>query len=269
MAISAILITGIYRTFIVQQKVFTVQEQVVDMQQNARVAIHRMMREIRMAGFGNVKDVLDLPGGVNGFTQKITPGTNSFGDVITVVGGFKQILRDNGDPIVVVSASGNQIVLNYATDEFDARDGSIENPHRFICIGGIESNTVISRSVRTLTLGEPLRRSHPPGTPIYKIQAITYELGMSGGKIALRRNENTGGHAQPVAEDIEKLSFTYILDDGSEVDSPPDPSRIRMVKVTLVAKTRVSDPDFKAGTDGFRRRTITSNILVRNMGLNP
>ena len=60
LVISSILIAGIYRTFIQQQKSYATQEQVADMQQNVRVAINRMMREIRMAGFGNVQGVLPV-----------------------------------------------------------------------------------------------------------------------------------------------------------------------------------------------------------------
>lgn len=273
MAISGILIAAIYRTFIGQHRTYTVQEQIVDMQQNARVAISRMMREIRMAGFGHVRDVLSRADvgygpGVNGFTQEITPGSNPFGQTITVVGGFKQIRRGNGDPISITSAIGDQITLNYATDEFDAPDGSDVNRHRFICIGGIESNTVRSRSEKTLTLDEPLRYTHPEGTLIYKVQAITYDLGMSDGKRALRRDEHTGGHAQPVAEHIETLQFTYTLADGSESSSPADPSRIRLVKASVTARTSMQDPEFKGGAEGYRRRTVASNILVRNMGAN-
>jgi prepilin-type N-terminal cleavage/methylation domain-containing protein len=266
MVISAILIAAIYRTFIGQQKTYVVQEQVTDMQQNIRVAVSKMMREIRMAGFGKVSHVLNLPGGVNGFTQVITPGNNTLGHTITIVGGFKQIRRDNGDPILITSASGNKITLNYSTDEFD------KPAHKFICIGGIESNTVQSRSETILTLDEPLIYNHPEGTAIYKIQAITYDLDLSDGTRVLRRNENTGGGSQPVAENIEDLQFEYFGEDknGDGIPDPPTtPDDIRMVKVTVIAKTSISDPEFKGGTDGFRRRTIALNVDVRNMGLNP
>jgi len=261
LAISAILMAAIYRTFIRQQKTYTVQEQVVDMQQNVRVAINRMIREIRMAGFGNVIDVLPLSGGVNGFTQVITPGSNSFGNTITIVGGFKQIRRDNGDPISITSASGNLITLNYSTDEFD------EPAHKFICIGGIESNTVQSRSERILTLDKPLRYTHSTGAPIFKILAITYELDRRDVvKPVLRRDENTGGGSQPLAENIENLQFEYRDANGITTTNPGD---IRMIRVTVTARTSMSDPEFKGGAEGFRRRTINSNIHVRNMGLNP
>ena len=60
LVISSILIAALYRVFVSQQQTYTVQDQVIDMQQNARVGINRMMSEIRMAGFGNVSMVLPV-----------------------------------------------------------------------------------------------------------------------------------------------------------------------------------------------------------------
>jgi prepilin-type N-terminal cleavage/methylation domain-containing protein len=249
--ISSVLIAALYRIFIDQQRTYTVQEQVVDMQQNVRTAVNRMMSEIRMAGFGGVGGVLDLPGGVNGFTQVITPGD----DTITIIGAFKQIRRDQGDPILISSASGSQITLNYATDEFD-RSG-----HRFISIGGVESSIVLQRNGRVLTLGSNLKFNHSANTPLFKIQAITYTTGLSGGKLVLQRDENTGGGGQPLAENIENIQFEYSDASGNPTANP---ANIRMVKVTVTARTNMSDPQFKGG-DGYRRREIASNIHIRNM----
>ncbi len=258
LVMSSILIAALYRVFISQQKTYTVQEQVVDMQQNARFAIYRMMSEIRMAGFGRVGDVLGLVGGVNGFSQTITPGPNT----ITIVGGFKQIRRSNGDPIFVSSASGNTITLSYATDEFD------RPAHRFISIGGVESGTVLQRDVRVLTLSSNLKFNHDPlkaPIPIFKIQAITYTIGLSGGKPVLRRDENTGGGPQPLADNIENIQLQYLDNQGNPTENP---ASIRMVKVTVNARIGMPDPQLKGG-DGYRRRQIASNIYVRNMELSP
>jgi hypothetical protein len=41
-----------------------------------------------------------------------------------------------------------------------------------------------------------------------------------------------------------------------------------MIRVAVTARTRMADPEFK-GVDGFRRRIVTSNIQVRNMGISP
>jgi prepilin-type N-terminal cleavage/methylation domain-containing protein len=259
LVISSILIAALYRVFISQQQTYTVQEQVTDMQQNARQGINRMMSEIRMAGFGNVGDVLGLVGGVNGFTQAITPGSNT----ITIVGGFKQIRRDNGDPILISSASGNTITLNYATDEFD------RPAHQFISIGGVESSTVLQRNVRILTLSSNLKLNHRPDLytiPIFKIQAVTYTKEVSDdGKPVLYRNENTGGNRQPLADNIENIQFDYLDAQGS---ATANPASIRMVKVTVNAITDMPDPQLKGG-DGYRRRQIASNIYLRNIVQSP
>jgi len=250
---SGILIAALYRTFIVQQKTYTVQEQVADMQQNVRISIHRMMSEIRMTGFGNVNNTLALSGGVNGFTQVMTPGANS----VTIVGGFKQIRRDNGDPITVDSASENTMTLDYTPD---ANEFNTE-AKRFISIGGVESKK-FQIDGKVLTLDSNLTISHRKGTPIFKIQAITYDLGVSDGKKVLRRNENTGGGAFAVAENIEDVQFKYFDADGNPTEIS---SNIRMVRVTVTARTDMKDLELTGG-DGYRRRQIASNIYIRNMG---
>jgi type IV pilus assembly protein PilW len=258
LVISSILIAAVYRTFIGQQKTYTVQEQVVDMQQNVRVAINKMMREIRMANFGNVSSVFP----VNGFGTVITPDLKS----ITIVGGFKQIKDASGNPILTSSTSGTSVTLGHATDEFDGA------AHKYISIGGLESNTVHSRAGAALTLDNPLKVAYPAGTPVFKVQALTYSVGLSNDKMCLRRDENTGGGAFAVAENIENVQFEYY--DGA---SPPnllalpiaDPGKIRMIRVTLTAKTNMADPELLKTGDGYRRRTIASNIQVRNMGISP
>ena len=259
MAISSILIAAIYRTFMGQHKTYTVQEQVVDMQQNVRVAINRMMREIRMAGFGNVGDVLES-GGVNGFTDVITPNDNT----ITIVGGFRQISTLAADAAV----GQNKITLANATDasEFDGA-----THHHYISIGGLESNTVQSRTGADLTLdpNHPLKVTHPAGTPIFKIHAIMYGLRDDDGVRVLFRDlypNTVSSQRDTVAENIENVQFEYFDADGNP---PAVPANIRMVKVTVTARTSMSDPEFKGGAGGYRRRTIASNILVRNMGVNP
>jgi prepilin-type N-terminal cleavage/methylation domain-containing protein len=259
LVISGILIAALYRGFISQQKIYSVQEQVADMQQNARVAINRMMREIRMAGLGNVTDVLNLAGGVNGFTQVITPNN----DNITIVAGFKQVST------LAADAEGGQpeVTLASAADASQFDGDSDGNKHRFISIGGTESNTVKSRAGQVLTLDNSLKQTHRAAEPIFKIQAITYALGVSGGKPALRRDENTGGGAQPLAENIEDLQFKY-FDSNNPPNETADPTKIAMIKVTVTARTKDPDPEFKGG-NGYRRRTISSNIQLRNMGLPP
>jgi prepilin-type N-terminal cleavage/methylation domain-containing protein len=276
MAISAILIAAIYRTFIGQQKAYTVQEQVVDMQQNARVAINRMMREIRMAGFGNVSNLLPFAAfttfnGLQVITLNniITPSDNKNNvtqsdDQITIIGAFEQISTLAAVPTV----GTNTIQLAGNASEFD------DKYQKYVCIGGLETHTIRPKGVVPPTItfldNDNVVNNFPVGTPVFKVKAITYRLNLQKGILVLEREDNTdGGGGQDIAENIENLQFRYILEDGSESDAPADPSKIRMVKVTVTARTSISDPEFKGGTGGYRRRVISSNILVRNVRLNP
>jgi prepilin-type N-terminal cleavage/methylation domain-containing protein len=281
MLISAILIAAIYRTFILQQKTYSVQEQVVDMQQNVRVAIHRMMREIRMAGFGNVSSILPPQGQpfeaivwlgkqTVTFNHIVNPSDNENNvkqndDEVTIIGAFEQVST------LAVDQSGGKNTIQLVEKALDFG----LNYKKYLCVGGLETRiiTKIDPETNMITLNENLVNNYTAGTPVYKVKAITYQLrwDTQNPKMpVLTREDNTdGGGSQVIAENIENLQFTYTLDDGSESDSPSDPSRIRMVKVTVTARTSISDSEFKGGTGGYRRRTIASNILVRNMGLNP
>ena len=272
MVISGILIAAIYRTFIGQQKIYTVQEQVVDMQQNVRGAVHRMMREIRMAGFGNVSSALPFTA-LSGrtFHHVINPGDNQDNvdqndDQITILGAFEEI-----STLETEDAKGKN-VIQLAELPIDAYDLQSK---KYLCIGGLETHTITYVDVpnRTITLSDPVIHAHGIGTPVYKVKAITYRVRWdhqnSNMPVLTREDHTDGGGSQVVAENIENLQFSYILEDGSESDAPVDPSKIRMVRVSTTAKTSLSDPEFKGGEGGFRRRSISSNIYVRNMGLNP
>jgi prepilin-type N-terminal cleavage/methylation domain-containing protein len=53
LVISTILIGGIYRLFVSQGKVYAIQDQVVEVQQNTRAAMEILLRDLRMTGFDN------------------------------------------------------------------------------------------------------------------------------------------------------------------------------------------------------------------------
>jgi type IV pilus assembly protein PilW len=53
LVISTILIGGIYRLFVSQGKVYAIQDQVVEVQQNTRAAMEILLKDLRMTGFDN------------------------------------------------------------------------------------------------------------------------------------------------------------------------------------------------------------------------
>jgi prepilin-type N-terminal cleavage/methylation domain-containing protein len=271
LVISAVLIAGIYRTFIHQQRSYATQEQVADMQQNVRVAINRMMREIRMAGFGGKNentngnnDIITVFVAVNGFANIINPVNDTIvdginHDQITVIGAFRQI----GTLATAANAGATTVDINYG-------GGSIKfetAKKRYMCINGRYNYEVVPAAGNPITLAKPaaLNESHLAGEPVFLVEAITYGLEKNPqGNLVLFRDTNTGGGNQDVAENIENLQFRYVLADTTEVDLPANPQDVRGVRITIQARTRLSDPELKEG-GGFRKRTLNTYIDLRNL----
>ncbi len=70
LVICGVVVAGIYRVFIAQTRAYTVQDQVVEVQQNVRSAMEILLRDLRMAGYDS-----------NDINSKITISTP-----ITIVG---------------------------------------------------------------------------------------------------------------------------------------------------------------------------------------
>jgi type IV pilus assembly protein PilW len=51
LVIGGIVVAGIYRVFVAQTKAYTVQDQVVEVQQNVRSTMEILLRDLRMAGY--------------------------------------------------------------------------------------------------------------------------------------------------------------------------------------------------------------------------
>ena len=244
LVLSGLLTAALYRAFISQQRTYTAQDQVAEMQQNVRIAMGQMTKEIRMAGYGG--DLLSVFGDINGFTNVITPASHA----ITIL-----LADEVGELKQSVTKGFNQLkVTNARTFNNDKK--------KYLCLNGLHNYLVQSVTEDTILLTAPLAEGHPAHQPVYLVKAISYYLGLSGSKSVLRKNENTGGGGQPLADNIESLEFAYFDMNGNVTANPPD---IRMVKVTVTARTNMLDPQLEGG-DGYRRRTLSSHIRVRNLG---
>jgi len=211
LVVSGVVLAGICSTFYSQQTAYLNQEQIIAMQQNLRVAIYNMEREIRMAGHD--------PNG------------------------------DAGAGIVTANVNSIRIAQDLTGN------------------GGT---------------GDPDKDVGDPG------EDITYSLqdADGDGDMDLVRNDHNGAGIQMIAEDIDALNFVYLKQDGSPVTSPISPIQladIRSVQITVLAKTGLpsrgyvnktpyqnqqGDPIFiPLSGDHFRRRLLTAEVKVRNLGL--
>ena len=61
LVISSIIIGGIYTLFVSQSKTYSKQEQVVEVQQNIRVAMNIMVRDLQMVGYDDDRTLIITP----------------------------------------------------------------------------------------------------------------------------------------------------------------------------------------------------------------
>jgi len=179
--------------------------------------------------------------------------------IVSAVGGTSTLTIEGG-------VGQTQVVVSTLTDgQGNALFDTVNR--RYISIGGLESYMVTSvdNGTKTITLNGPLFFSHSIGTPVFTIKALSYQVAVVNGIPTLLRDENLGDGAQPQADSIENLQFTYLDADGNPTANPPD---VRIIRVSLRARTEGQDPNLENG-DGYRRRQIASNIHLRNMGIVP
>ena len=281
LVISAILVAGIYRVFVRQQKSYATQEQVADMQQNVRVAINRMIREIRMAGFGGKNenlsgnnDIIAVLVNVNGFANIInavdnSPRADNVGnsDEVTVVGAYTQL----GTIAADVNSGSTTLTVTYTGGkQFDKAS------RKYMCINGRYNYEVVPAAGNPITLAKTaknptgtLNESHVAGEPVFLIRAIRYGLRVDNDGIPVLFRDLYPNTAETrrdtVAEYVEDLQFRYVLADTTEVDVPANPMDVRGVRITVQARTRMSDPELKDGGGGFRRRTLDTYVDLRNL----
>ncbi len=252
LAVSGIVMAAMYGIFIGQQRNYGIQDQVVELQQGLRAAMDRMTREIRMAGYGG--DILAAFGEVNGFSQLITPVDNGHRDSITILMAQQvTTLSQNA----AAGATTLQLSVASAGDLFNT------TTKRYLCLNGLNNYRVLSVSGSTVTLATPLGEDHLANEPVFLVKAITYRI--SPDTTDLVRDENTGEGGQLLAECVERLELRYTLSGGTVVDQPGDASDIRMVDISLTARTKLADSGYPG--DGYRRQSLRSSVEVRNLGL--
>ncbi len=279
LALSGLLISLLYRTFVNQNKTYAVQERVLDMNQSARAAISQVIREVRIAGFGRVAGEFRP---VVGYESKILPVQfkGKQGEIIS----YRNVInRDTPQVgwltlITAVQAETHRARILYQIpryelilDRVSSNDQSLfdlENK-RYVSLDGVESNEITS-IVETTVDGKrayqvrfrfPIIYNHGDGDYVYPVTAISLQV---------EGREELGAATQPAAENIESIRFDYFT--GRAVNGNPEPAAndrdIRMIRATITARTNMADPDFKEG-DGFRRRSISTNINVRNLAFIP
>jgi hypothetical protein len=268
-----------FQIFRIDHKIFAEQEEVVDMQQNARVAHDQIMRDLRMAGAGVPQ------GGAGsdiGYLYSIIPGDGGAQspDTVRILADFAKVRTQLSD------AMPNESAELKVDDASDFEVGAIALIAGPVDEGGYAAE--VFRITHLSTDGQNMmqHRQSPPWNEDQKL-GQTYLAESTISMMTYRKyfiDSSDPGHPllmisdneeapSVLAHNIENLQIVYDLSSGErDVPSPEDPGRIRKVTVAMVARTSTPDPLWNNGinsitgeADHFRRMTLTSDVQPRNL----
>ncbi len=293
LVIAAFLVAGVYSLFITQHRSYSVQDQVAGVQQDARVGLDIMARDIRMAGFLIGSQGFD----VNGAQFAVTPNNNTtIPDSITIAGAADQFMS-GGNPVTVTNVTGNVVAVSASNSEingfFDTGANSFvvfegDSTHAIYQISGITGQTfTLNQSPPTSLATITGSTGSVVGARVFRARSITYQVQGN----TLQRSDN-GGTPQPLVGDdintiVEDLQFAYQVAGSTDWIFDADTSTwptgstnadIRMVRINIIVRTAVPDQKdtsfFKPVCEdrprvdtftGCRRRVYTTVVKVRNL----
>ncbi len=298
LVILGIVTIGAMTAIISQSRVYHSEENIIDMQMNARVAMDRICFLLRMAGVGcedNFGDNLtngslvtngDVAANPLSSMFTITNNAPSTPDQLTLVGAVRHVGSITSIP------ANNQIKVG----SHDPKLGTtVAKSYIFISPNDENRYEIISADDgTTLTLATSLDNDRKTeilnalsagvDLDVYQVQAFTLRLVNN----SLRIDGNIDGSSTQldVADNIQDLQFQYGLDtdnDGqvdSWFDNPATISQIKAVRVYILARTGKMDKEYfdrktytLAGVtvgpfnDHVHRYLLESTIVVRNRNL--
>ncbi|MDH5667011.1 MAG: PilW family protein [Nitrospira sp.] len=229
LAVGSLVVAAAFSTLTMSQKAYRANEQVVDMQQNVRMAMELLSRDVKLAGFGS-------PGvAIGNCTSAIVPADQNSGGVDSGPDSIQLLIpttRSSGDNrwtlrAKTASTGITQLLLQ------TGGDGAVKDMEKsgltvgsYISIGGSATAKVtgFDASAQTINVSIPPPLWFQQEDPIYLLQCIRYQVvsapdpgGLCLGKTpCLTRGVagmTAGPNAEaPIAEGIEDLQLAYACD---------------------------------------------------------
>ncbi len=285
MVIFTIAIVAVFSTFEFQQLSYSTQSRMAEMQQNLRMSVECLGRDLRMAGFGipptvNIHD--------NEITQRtIRPINSSSGpdEVYLMYAYDNDAFHPQVQNVNMVSGATSISLSPAATIPYVVGDRLLISDGTN---GDILKITAATPTQLTLLAGPT---SSYVGATLYRMRYARYFIDSSNAAHPNLMVDRRNGQApQPIADDIEDMQFRYGLDSDNNAivdntvtswpNSVSDANRwmIRQVYVELLARARMPERGWQEvrpalgdhsgpfASDGYRRRNVSVVVDVRNSG---
>lgn len=296
--VALVVVVAAFTILTTSQKSTVANDQAVETQQNVRIAMDLLSRDIKHAGFGMTGPVgacataivpLDhTPAGADTGPDSIrllVPVGTSIAPAWTLasaVGGTTSI------PQITLTSGA---VANMTTEAGGSLSGAV------VTIAGVATATVTSVGGDTINFAPiPPPVAFPAGMPVYLLQCVTYSIGTTttacgGNSPCLLRN------GVSVADGIEDVQFAYACDgcvtavNGGVADrvidnqggaagfdqadfvtnnawntAPLTANKIRLVQVTVVARQTTGDQGLGEGRGAMTLSPTALQVSDHNHG---
>ena len=303
--LAGILMTVMFTMFRTSQRSYTTQDEVAEMQQNLRVAMMYVSRDLRMAGLGG-NLLSEMVPSVQVFTGEVSAwNMNKAFTIINSDVGPDQIdifygSITDGEYVATTTkpmadASAELVVTD--PDEFQEGDAVVITDGLSAALFVVSSVEVALKKLGHDSAGSiynppagfnafPTGGGYSIGARVYnfgKLHWVRYYIDQTDPfHPKLMADYHDGQPDVVIADGIEDMQLYYYLKDGTETDDPTGKEDdIRAVRITFVARTNKEDQFTKrfnqpviedhdpgaAPQDGYRRMVLSSTIQCRNMGL--
>jgi len=268
MVIAMLVIAAAFTVLVTSNKGTVVNEIVAETQQNVRLAMDLISRDIKMAGFNMSGTIGNCTVGIPPQPVPIVPLDNT---PVGAVGAINDVGSDSvrlvvpsltasstgGIPTLTAPALSNASTITLAAADVTAMVAAGLAAGSVVSIGGSHTTVVTAIAGGVLTLASPVPPMPPPattavfpaGTRVYLLQCVTYAISTNqaicgGSDTCLTRN------GVAVVDGIEDLQLAYGCD-GCNIlaPNPPNPNGV------------IDDQDASGGT-------FTQADLVTNSGWN-
>jgi len=263
-ALIALLLAGMVATaatsfYLNQHNNMLTQHDISDVQQNLRASVDEMTLAIRNAG-------ANLPDGIAAFES-----ANSDPDTLTiryaVMGGSIEVgehtQKKQASPIHVAMGSdlsgftvGQSVYFWYSSRQVG----------EWITITHIASNEGTGWE-ELHHQGQELLYDPMPGDYIINLQESQYYIDNSVPEHPTLIKVANNGVPQPFAENIDDLQLKYYLSNNDTVDVVAASDTVYCVDISLSGHTESIDhelADREPNSDGYRRRSLATEVVVRN-----
>jgi prepilin-type N-terminal cleavage/methylation domain-containing protein len=303
--IGSILTAAVVALFIQQTVTMALNEDLVDLEQNLRAGMNVIYRDVRTAGLFSASemppfDVGNLDCNGDGANDCRSDGTAGGPHAVAV-----RYAEQAGLEITETSPGGPNVNVYFCSDNSLGTGGAPTDTSFFPMSDSTAfADVLVQNNQISYDIGCGAAPSCPstPSNPTGKCDNITFPVGQSGGfhpavgghiwhtmqyniysisadhdcdntddgDPALIRVSNAG-ECSVVAFGVNDLRVTYILEDGTEttteadLDTAAELATIRRVRLQLTGETRNSHTI--GGKIGKRERTMTTEVLVRNLAL--